>query len=196
MTSPKAPGAPCIRASFAFDNVRAIEIGMGPELFQQIRALVPASTVEIMAASSRVAWLPIEVDIDWTLAADRVVGRARMKACMRDGILRATEGPLLSPLRKSVQAVFGITPVAYLRRGPTAFRAMYRDAGTIEVDVAEREVILHYLDIPEVIAGSEPYVDGFAGAIEAVMVLGGQPQGTVETRFRPTARAADFVCRW
>jgi hypothetical protein len=194
VTSPETT-APCIRASFVFDNVRSIEM-LGPETFQRIRSLVPPATLELMDLSSRVAWLPVDVDIDWTEATDRVVGRERMRACMRDGILRATEGPLLSPVRRSVQAVLGITPTAYLRRAPTAFRAMYRDAGAVEVDAGEREVVLRYVDIPEVIARSEPYVDGIAGAIEAVMVLGGEPGGTVETRFRLASRSAEFVCRW
>lgn len=197
MTSIAPPEAePSVRASLVFDNVRTIE-GLGPATFERIRAAVAPEVHAALANATRVAWLPVEIDVAWTEATDRVVGREAMCACMRDGLLRAADGPLLSPVRKSVQAVFGITPAAYLRRAPLVYSIIYRHAGAAEIEPrGEREAVLKLVELPDVIWRSAAYVAGFSGALEAALSLGGASGGSVEQHTSTEEREVRFHCRW
>ncbi len=189
-------GEPSVRASLVFDNVRTIE-ALGRETFEQIRAAVPAEVHAAMADATRVAWLPVEIDVAWTEATERVVGRDAMCACMRDGLLRAADGPLLSPVRRSVQAVFGITPAAYLRRAPLVYSIIYRNAGAAEIELGdEGDALIRLVGLPDVIWQSAPYVAGIAGALEAALMLGGASDGRVEMRVIEAEREVHFLCRW
>lgn len=188
--------AALVRASFVRDNWRTID-SLGPGEAARVKRRISDATRELVEGASRVAWLPVATDVDVTEAIDETVGRERMRRCMKDGLLAAVEGPLLSPFRRSVQAIFGITPSAYLRRAPRAFDAIYRDAGRFEIsDRAETELVVWYRQIPPEIGASEAYVVGMAGALEAAMVLAGRPRGMVDATFTKGAREAAFVCRW
>ncbi|AKF05104.1 hypothetical protein DB32_002253 [Sandaracinus amylolyticus] len=186
---------PTIRAAFLHSNLEALA-ALGPETAARVRVRIAADVLRDTEEASRTAWLPVEHDVVLTEAIEVELGRAAMRAWARDGLLRATEAPLLAPIARSARAIFGITPHAFLRRAPQAWSILYRDCGQMEyAETSPRSARVALVGAPDAITRSMAYVEGLAAGLEAAMKLGGA-DGQVEVAVDAVARTARYSCAW
>ena len=146
--------------------------------------------------ASRVAWLPLEIDVELTAAVERVVGRDRMRRWARDAIVRSTEGPLLRPIVAGLQAM-GLTPHNALRRAPYGWTLIYRHCGVLHYQRdGDHGVVLVHEDVPALMFDSPGYPHGIGGTFDGVMELAGGQD--VESLVEPetAARRYRYRCRW
>lgn len=187
--------APAVRASFFHANLAALA-ALGEENERRVRARIPAALLREIEDAVRVAWLPVEHDVMLTEAIEAELGRATMRRWARDGVIRATEGPLLSPILRSARAIFGLTPASLLRRTPQVWSLLYRDCGRLAYEATgERGAIVELVDGPPVLVRSAAYLDGLGAGIEAAIVLAGH-EGAARLAIDPNARTARYTCAW
>ncbi|UJR82275.1 hypothetical protein [Sandaracinus amylolyticus] len=193
--SSSPPALPTIRAAFLHSNLEALG-ALGPAVAERVRARIPSEVLRDADEAARTAWLPVEHDVVLTEAIEQELGRAAMRAWARDGVLRATEAPLLAPIARSARAIFGITPHAFLRRAPQAWSVLYRDCGQMEyAETSSRSARVGLVGAPTAITRSVAYVEGLAAGLEAAMKLGGA-DGAVEIAVDAAARTARYSCAW
>jgi hypothetical protein len=186
--------APEMRGSHLKANVESLA-HLGPEPERAIRDAVHG-VVRAVEESSRVAWLPLALDVELTEAVDRACGRARMKHWCRDAIARSTEGPLLRPLILGLQAL-GFAPHNTLKRAPYGWTLIYRGCGELRYErVSERECALVQDDVAPAMLASEPYLDGIAGAFEAAIAIAGGRDPEVTAEHDLAQRRVLYRCRW
>jgi hypothetical protein len=186
---------PLIRASLFHSNLDALE-ALGPIAASKVRDALPPGFLEEIEATSRLAWVPLEHDIVLTETVGRVLGRDKMRAWSRDGIVRAIEGPLLAPLVRSVLFLFGATPHSVLRRLPQAWSMCNRNCGDAAyTQVAERRGLVRLSDLPAVYLEHALYREGLAGAIEGGIIVGGE-SGEVLPELDPATNDLLLRCSW
>ena len=163
--------APEMRASHLQSNVQSLGM-LGPEHERAIREEV-ADVVRAVESASRVAWLPLELDIQLTAAVERACGRERMKRWARDAIERSAETWLLRPVVVGLSAL-GLTPPGALKRLQTGWSLMYRTCAAVHYEHAdEHGITLVHTDAPDAMIGDLTYLEGIAGAFEGIAEVGG-----------------------
>lgn len=177
-----------MRASFMHSNFEALS-ALGAGAAARVRARLPVATVREIEEASRLAWLPVELDIAITDAIDTELGREAMRRWAREGLLRSTEGPLLSPIIRSARTIFGITPHSFFRRASNMWAMIYRGCGELRLlDESEGRVVLELRGAPQVFRRSPAYLEGIAATFEAATVLAGEPDRirvTIDARGEP-----------
>lgn len=188
------PELPEMRASHLKSNVESLS-ELGAESDRAIRHAV-ADVVRTIEEASRVAWLPLELDVRLTEAVAAACGLESTKRWSSGAIVRSADGPLLRPLIHGLQAM-GLTPATALKRAPYAWGLIYRGCGELRFEPeGEREIVLTQDDAPDAMLASRTYCEGIAGAFDgAVQIAGGrQPRSVVE--IDPTLRCVRYRCRW
>ncbi|MDQ3033619.1 MAG: hypothetical protein M3Y87_14465 [Myxococcota bacterium] len=186
--------APQMRASHLKSNLESLA-DLGVEHEQAVRSAV-ADVVRQIEESSRVAWLPLELDLELTDAVDRHVGRERMKRWGREAIARSAQGPLLRPLMLGLQAM-GLTPHTALKRAPYAWTLIYRGCGDLEYQHAgEREIVLVHDRVPTAMLRSTSYLHGIAGAFDGAIEIGGGLDIESEVEHDVQAKRAIYRHGW
>lgn len=162
----------------------------------EIRRLIGEPTLEHIANSASVAWLPIEFDLTITRAVIDVLGAEGNRRWARDALLRSATGPLLKPVFDGARAVFGVSPHALYRILPRGFGLIYKGAGEIEYQqVGERHARIVHTGVPALLCAAPWYLESIAGAFEAgYAVFGGQ--GDVQLVVDPVAHTATYEVRW
>lgn len=186
--------APEMRASHIDSNLRALA-ALGPERERIIREQVP-EVVRAVEDASRVAWLPLEMDIRLTDAVERACGRERMKRWARDAIERSAEGWLLRPVLVGLTAL-GLSPEVALKRVPAGWSLVYRDCGVLHYEHAdEHGITIVHSDVPESMLACLTYLEGIAGAFEGVAELGGAKQVRSSVEIERGQRRVFYRCDW
>lgn len=163
-----------MRASHIDSNLRSLA-ALGAERERAIREQVP-EVVRAVEAASRVAWLPLELDIQLTDAVERACGLERMKRWARDALGRSSEGWLLRPVVVGLSAL-GLTPEGALKRVPSGWPLIYRDCGQLHYQHAdEHGITLVHSEVPAAMIENSTYLEGIAGAFEAIAEIGGGRQ--------------------
>src|SRR5687768_11064744 len=122
------PEAPEMRASHLKSNVESLA-ALGAARESEIRAAV-ASVVRAVEDASRVAWLPLALDVRLTEAVAHACGLEGMKRWSSDAIVRSADGPLLGPVIRGLHAI-GLAPATTLKRAPYAWGLVYRGCGEL-----------------------------------------------------------------
>lgn len=187
---------PSIRASFLHSNFEALAT-LGPIAVRRVRARLPEQVIGDAEGATKVAWLPVEYDVLLTEAVEAELGPRVMHDWTREGVLRSTNTPLLSPLVRSARAIFGLSPHGFLKRAPHGFGTLYRHCGAMSyADAGERTAAITWGELPDAIVRSDAYCRAIAAALEAILVLAGEPEGRVEASRQSDARARTFTCAW
>lgn len=186
------PG-PSIRASFFHSNLKALA-ALGPEAARRVLARMPPEVLQEVEGAARIAWVPLEHDLAITDAIEAELGRDALRRWARDGVLRAGDTPLLSPLIRSARAIFGMTPHAFLRRAPLAWTLLFRECGRLEYGArGERSARIELYDAPAVLLASQAYLEGMSAGLEAAIDLAREAgRVRVEQNERETAFSADW----
>ena len=183
-----------MRASHIDSNLHSLA-ALGPEREQAILEQVPEG-VRAVEESSRVSWLPLELDVQLTDAVERVCGRERMKRWARDAILRSSEGWLLRPVVVGLSAL-GLTPQGALKRVPTGWSLVYRDCGSLRYERADaRGITLVHDDVPDAMLENLTYLEGIAGAFEGIAEIGGGARARSTVEVDPEQHRVLYHCAW
>jgi hypothetical protein len=171
--------------------------GLEPAVGARVRARLEPETVRTLERSSRIAWLPIEVDVELTRAIYAELGAGRARELFRRNLSDAFDTPILRSLAQGALRLFGASPVRLFSWAPKAYAQIYRDSGEMRFEAgAPGSARLELTLLPPAIAESRDYLDGVAGSIAAgfdFMDLKGEV--TVE-RFDPPGRRASFRLAW
>lgn len=183
-----------MRASHIDSNLRSLA-ALGEERQRAILAQVP-EVVRAVDTASRVAWLPLELDVQLTDAVERTCGREPMKRWARDAITRSAEGWLLRPVLVGLSAL-GITPEGALQRVPSGWPLVYRDCGEVHYQHADPHgITLVHSDVPAAMIESPTYLQGIAGAFEGVAEIGGARQVRSSVDVDRERGLVFYRCEW
>jgi hypothetical protein len=193
-TRPLDDTRPLMRASHQQSNLDALA-ALGEELEKKALAHISEDTLRTVREAPRNAWLPVEHDIDITEAVYRELGTEGVRGWSRDALLRSMEGPLLKPFLDGAVAVFGLKPTQMYRVVPRGFPSVYRACGDLTyLGDGDGRVTLHWERVPPVLMAHRPYVEGIAGAFEAVLEVC-KVTGRVEVVAAGESEI-DFVATW
>jgi hypothetical protein len=171
--------------------------GLEPASALRVRARLAPETVALLERSSRLAWFPIEIDVELTDAIYLELGAGRAHELFRRNLSVALESPILRSLAQGALRLFGALPERLFAWAPKAYAQIYRDSGEMRFQVEEAGVArLELSELPPAIATSRNYLDGVAGSIAAGFDLMGVKGGVTIERFDPLRRRACFRLEW
>jgi len=118
--------SPAARASAARDNVNFTDV-YRPGALAEIRATIPAASLDAIDHSPGISWLEFEHDhwlMDRTLA---VLGQEDAVDCWRHSIAHLIERPLLKGFVEGSIRLFGARPGKLVKMLPKGWPLAYRD---------------------------------------------------------------------
>ena len=162
-----------------------------------VRARLAPETLAVLERSGRLAWLPIEVDVELTRAIYAELGAGRARELFRSGLSTALDAPILRSLVQAALRIFGANPARVFGWAPKAYAQLYRDAGAMRFEREEPGCArLELTELPAPVAASRDYLDGMVGAVAAGFdVMGVKGEVTLE-RLDVEARSACFRLVW
>ena len=171
--------------------------GLDPASALRVRARLAPESLAVLERSSRLAWLPIEIDVELTNAIYIELGAGRAHELFRRNLSAALDSPILRSLAQGALRLFGASPERVFAWAPKAYTQIYRDSGAMRFRSEGAGVArLELSELPPAIATSRNYLDGVAGSIAAGFDLMGV-KGEVEIeRFDPLGRRACFRLDW
>ena len=171
--------------------------GLEPASARRVRARLAAETLEVLERSSRLAWLPIEIDVELTHAIYLEFGAGRAHELFRRNLSAALDSPILRSFAQGALRLFGASPERVFGWAPRAYAQIYRDSGAMRFRAEGPGVArLELSELPPVIASSRNYLDGVAGSIAAGFDLMGVKGEVAIERFDPVRRSACFRLEW
>jgi hypothetical protein len=171
--------------------------GLEPASALRVRARLAPETLALLERSSRLAWLPIEVDVELTHAIYRELGSGPAHELFRRNLAAALDSPILRSFAQGALRLFGASPERVFAWAPRVYAQIFRDSGAMRFQPEQPGVArLELSELPPAIASSRDYLDGVAGSISAGFDLMGL-KGEVEIeRFDPVQRRACFRLDW
>jgi hypothetical protein len=168
-----------------------------PAARARVRARLAPATLATLEGSSRLTWLPIEIDVELTHAVYAELGAGRARELFRSSLSNALEAPILRSLVQGALKLLGATPERFFGWAPKAYAQLYRDAGAMRFERDEPgSARLELSGLPPAVAGSRDYLDGMGGAVAAGFdVLGVKGEVTLE-RLDVSAGTAGFRLLW
>lgn len=168
-----------------------------PQLARAIRARMQPTSLEELDNASRVGWVRVEVDIDFTEALFAEAGSVLALETLRDAIVDAFGSKLLGGLMRTARAVLGNTLTGLLKWTPNVWGAVYRDCGRVVVEeVSPGRARIALEDLPLSVCESADYLRGTAAAIAGIYDVT-EVDGKVELEGPDVeARRAVLHLRW
>lgn len=184
---------PRILAGFVQGTLAALE----PASALRVRARLAPETLAVLERSSRLAWLPIEIDVELTHAIYVELGAGRAHELFRRNLSAALDSPILRSFAQGALRLFGASPERVFGWAPRAYAQIYRDSGAMRFRAEEPGLArLELSELPPAIASSRNYLDGVAGSIAAGFDLMGVKGEVSIERFDPIRRSACFRLDW
>jgi len=171
--------------------------GLEPAAAAGVRARLAPATREALERSSRLAWLPIEVDVELTDAIYAELGATRAREMFRRNLSAALDTPILRSLAQGALRIFGASPARLFGWAPKAYAQLYRDSGEMRFESeGPGAARLELSGLPFAIARSRDYLDGMASAFAAGFdLMGIKGEVTVE-RIDPAGLRATYRLVW
>jgi len=184
-----------MRASVIQGNLVDLE-RLGPRVEDEIHRVLDVRIVRSIERAGRIAWLPLQHDLDLAAAVDKVVGRSERVEWARTSMLRSLRTPLLEPLWRAAFRVFGMSPGALFRAIPPGWSAVYRNVGSVKHISRPCAAKLILSQLPEVLFADLGYLEGMCGTFTALLEIASVP-GTVEVaRIDARRRTIEYAARW
>jgi hypothetical protein len=187
----RGSSVPEVRACFAQDALAVIR--NHPSAAKILRQ-IPAGLIDRIAKQTRLAWIAQHDNVTLYEVVRRVLTLTEADALWHDTMLIAFRDGLFRTLGNSNK---GMTPAALLRGGPHGWSQATRNSGHQEfVELGPQKVRVAWRDMPEVIIGSNAFIDAMEAKYRAHLTFLGAT-GTV----RSTARDVDaghvnFEVQW
>ncbi len=171
--------------------------GLEPATQERVRERLSVATLATLERSSRLAWLPIEIDVEVTHAIYAELGSGRAHELFRRNLSAALDTPILRSLAQGALRLFGASPTRLFGWAPKVYAQLFRDAGQMRFESDEPgSARLELSRLPAAVAESREYLDGVAGSIAAGFdFMGRKGEVTIE-RLDPAGRRACFRLAW
>jgi hypothetical protein len=163
----------------------------------RVEATLPPDVVETIAEASRVAWLPVEVDI---ALSDHLLARMGTEAFRRFSV-RAThaalEVPLLAGPARLLRAALEKSPTAVFRTLGLGWKLGYRRMGVIAFRASgEREGTVVFEGLPEPVLDSEGMRVALEGIVAAAAERCADDVRPLPSRVSRGERKLEIPVRW
>lgn len=171
---------PLTRAANATAVVVAIERhATAPALLADI----PAERLARLRAASPVGWVALEDHTSNHGVLRRQLGDTGHFAFVRQMMLAEAERPLLRALVQPALRIFGRDAAGVSRWLPRAWQALFKDAGTMQVEAAAGASRIVIDEFPTGVPDADAFVWALAASVDVLHEL---------TRTRGTTRVASF----
>jgi hypothetical protein len=189
--------APCIRAGFLQSNYAALD-GLGQGTVESVRDRLGIARVHAITDASRIAWLPVELDVALAEAVEAERGLAGLRWWLREGVERSENLPLLAPFLSGARAILGLgTAHGVLRRTPQMWSVMYRDCGIASYERAsDHEARVSLRELPAAVVSSAAWREQVGGGLEVAVSRMSGVRATVAAELDGRAGRATFHCRF
>jgi len=187
---------PRILAGFVQGSLTALS-ERDPERAERVASRLTAATRDRLSRTSRIAWLPIEIDVELTDAIYAELGASRAREFFHHNLAGFLDGPVLRSLTQGALRLFGASPVRFFGWAPKAYAQLYREAGEMRFGSEEPGTAWLTIErLPPCTVAGPSYVDGMAASIAAGFdVLGIKGEVCVESRV-PEAGSVRFRLAW
>jgi hypothetical protein len=171
--------------------------GLEPDVRARVRARLAPEAAAALERSSRIAWLPIEVDVELTRAIYAELGAGRARELFRRNLSSALDAPILRSLAQGAVRLLGTSPARLFSWAPKAYAQIYRDAGEMGFETdGGCSARLELAALPPVVAASREYLDGLGASLAAGFDFLGRKGEVALERFDPAGRRARFHLEW
>ena len=178
-----------MRAGQVKENLEALETLARAA---DVRAAMAPADLALIDDVSRLAWLPVRVDVALTEAVARVCGVEAMRQWSQVSIRRSFAKPLLQPLIAGAMQVFGLSPSAFYRVVARGWSNVYRGCGELTVvDVTSDGCGILWQGVPVEVTPN--YLEGVAATLLAILEVT-QVKGAVA--IEREGSACRFVVTW
>jgi hypothetical protein len=140
-----------------------------PAALERVRARLGAERLAAVDGSSRLAWIPGEIDVALWRAVDAELGTSGVARLARALGVRHVRSGQLAGLLQGVVQLFGLSPAAIVRWIPRGFAEVHRGVGELKVEeVGEGAARLVLASLHPSLAG-EPWLTAVAGSFELTL---------------------------
>lgn len=189
-----SPAEPAVRASHLKEDLAALE-SLGADLGARIRARLSPGTVRTIEDSTRVDWLPVQLNAELAEAVFAEAGEGRTRAWARASF-NLSLNAFFKPLLETVLRLFDPTPHRIYSLVPRAWPAVYRNAGTVSVvEHAAGESRITMQELPSALM-KEPFLRAVAGTLECGFELAKVEGRVTVLPWEARARTATWAARW
>ena len=187
---------PRILAGFVQGTLAAVS-AQDAALGERVRARLGVATRERLEQASRIAWVPIELDVEVTHAIYGELGPVRAREVFRRNLSGALDSPVLRSLAQGALRLFGASPARLFGWAPKVYAQLFRDAGEMRFTLEEAGAArLELRALPSCVARSRNYLDGVAASIGAGFdFMGVKGEVRIEAH-DPAGGRATFRLEW
>ena len=191
---PSGTSRPRIRAGVVQANLESLaDLGSGVEA-AVVDALGP-DTMEEIERTTRIGWLPVEVDVVMSNAVLMKAGRDATVAWVRATLEATFASPLYANFVGPTLRLFGFGPEGMLKMAPRLLGQTYRDLGRLEVlGTTPGERCVRLTGGPGIIVDDDMYLWGLGECIRAALLVV-DVRGEAEHR-RVGPGHAEWHIRW
>lgn len=159
---------PRMLAAFVQGTLESVD-RVDPELGRAVRRHMQPEKLRALESASRIAFVPLELDVEVTRCLFEVSGPARAREIFRSNMAATFESPILSSFMAMALRLRGRDPARLLGWCSKVWGQLYRDAGGIEFESLGDDAGRFQLhDLPPLLTAHPEYLDGIAAAISAV----------------------------
>lgn len=137
---------------------------------EDFRRVLGAKAIEEIESVSKVAWLPVALDIHLNHAIEEICGPGSNRARSRASTHESLSGGLLGPLVEGVRRVFGLNPSSVMKVLPRGWGALYRNCGVAKVvKLDDKRAAVDFRELPPLVVNDAIYLDSVAGGFHALL---------------------------
>lgn len=138
----------------------------------RVRDALTPETREAIERASRVALVPVELDVELTERLYDLGGEERARSILRANLAATLSSPLLHSFMQMALRVRGNDPARLFEWSSKVWNQIYRDSGDMEyVRLGEGEGRIEVHGLPDSITSHPRYIDGTAATLAAVFEI-------------------------
>jgi hypothetical protein len=193
---PAASTAPEVRARHPQTLLRIAQETM-PEEHAAIVAALSAPTLATLGSAIAMTWVAVEIDVEVMEATARHLGPAATFQLVEKRQREEMGSALFDGFVQTALRVFGASPANMLKRLPTGWAHLFRNAGWVEIVATHgHDAVARLHRLPAVCIGSEAWMTSLPVGLRTLYEIIGV-KGTVECRIEDQAEGkALLTFRW
>jgi len=183
----------------------AVQAGYMKNLFERLAAQGRLSALEAadpelvreVAAASRVAWLPVALNVRTVEVMAASFGEERGIELLADCVYEQFDTPLWKGFIGGAIRLLGTDPGSLGRWIPEAMKLVFRDCGSFSAEPsAEAELTVNVSELPPQLAAHGPWLRSLATGMTPLFTLCGRDGSAHLAEVDEQARSARYVLRW